>query len=552
MVHSAPPPPIAIRLSLGASAHRAVANGRVYVIVTKDPNDPPIQLLEPSTTPPFFAKDVNDMRPGAVVTIDAKTPGFPLNSLADLPAGTYYVEGLVEIYTRYHRADGHTIWAPPQWSVATASHEVGTLRSAIERVTLDPEHGISLDLRLDRPVTNRIFESLKRPRVAGPNAPWIRNVRILSPTLTRWWGAPFYLGATILLPKDYASHPNAHYPVLYNQDHFDDPVPWGFTADASTETPEAIARGRRAGYGTGYEFYKAWSSARFPRFIMVTWQHPCPFFDDSYAVNSANCGPFGDAIMNDLIPYVESHFRIIRKGYARIVEGGSTGGWESLALQVQHPAFFGGAWVFDPDPIDFRSFQLVDLYNDDNAFEVRSPDGWQTYERPWERMPNGQPVGTERRISQYELTLGSHGRSLYQLDGWWAIFDPAGPDGYPEPIWNMNTGAIDRSVVTYARDHGYDLSYYIREHWSSLGPALAGKLHFIVGDMDSYYLDLAVYRMQDVLEATTSPHSDATFIYGRPMKGHGWHPMTWAQLLQQIARQVKANAHGDDTAQWSY
>jgi hypothetical protein len=549
----APPPPIAIRLSFPAAAHRTVvSHGRVYVIVTKDPNDPPRQLLEPSTSPPFFAKEVRNMKPGSSVTIDAETPGFPLDSLAQVPTGRYYVEGLIVIYTRYHRADGHTIWVPQQWSVAPASHEVGTLRSATEHVTLNPQRGISLDLSLNQPVESRYFEEANRPTGSGPNAPWIRHVRITSDILTRWWGAPFYLGATILLPKGYASHPNAHYPVVYNQDHFDDLNPWGFTADKRTETPQAIAEGRREGYGTGYEFFQAWNSAHFPRFIMVTWQHPCPFFDDSYAVNSANCGPFGDAIMHELIPYVESHFRVIRKPYARIVEGGSTGGWESLALQVQHPAFFGGAWVFDPDPIDFRSFQLVNLYKDSNAFDVPSPGGWQFFPRPWERTSQGQVVITNQSVSRYEEVLGSKGRSEYQLDGWWAIFDPAGPDGYPLPMWNMRTGTIDHSVVTYACDHGYDLSYYMKHNWSMLGPQLRGKLHFTVGDMDSYYLNLAVYRVQTFLESTTSPHSDATFTYGRPMKGHGWHPTTFAQLLEQMARHVKANAHGDDTAQWNY
>jgi hypothetical protein len=287
---------------------------------------------------------------------------------------------------------------------------------------------------------------------------------------------------------------------------------------------------------------------------MVTWQHPCPFFDDSYAVNSANCGPFGDAITKELIPYIESHFRVLREPYARIVEGGSTGGWESFALQLEHPDFFGGAWVFDPDPIDFNAFQLVNLYKDDDAFFALSPDGgWETYPRPWERSAFGQALATNGQVSRYELVMGSRGRSQYQLDGWWAIFDPAGPDGYPLPMWNMRTGAIDRNVALYARDHGYDLDYYLQQNWHNLGPKLAGKLHFFVGDMDNYYLNLAVYRVQDFLRSASDPRSDATFTYGRPMKGHGWHPITWAQLLEGIARQVRHNApHGANTAQWNY
>jgi hypothetical protein len=287
---------------------------------------------------------------------------------------------------------------------------------------------------------------------------------------------------------------------------------------------------------------------------MVTWQHPCPFFDDSYAVNSANCGPFGDAIMNELIPYIESHYRVLQQPYARLVEGGSTGGWESLALQLQHPNFFGGAYVFDPDPIDFHSFQLIDIYNDRNAFDVLSPQGgWHTYERIWSRQPNGQTLGTERQLSQYEEVMGSHGRSAYQLDGWWAIWDPAGADGYPVPLWNMQTGDIDPAVATYMRNNGYDLSAYLQAHWPQIGPDVTNKLFFFVGDMDSYFLNLAVYKVEDFLKAAKNPAFKGTFSYGRPMKGHGWHPMTWAALLQQMAQQVRKNTpRGQSYASWNY
>lgn len=535
----AAPPPIAVRISFPAAVRRAPVTGRIYVVVTKSSDNPPEQMLEPETSPPFFARDVTNMRPGQSVTIDAGTPGYPLRSLRDIAAGTYYVEALLTMYVRYPRADGHTIWAPAQWSAPTFSHEPGDLRSAIERVSLDPQRGISLHLTIDRPVVNRAFQELDDPRGAGPNAPWIRHVRIRSPLLTRFWGRPIYLGATVLLPLGYDAHPGRRYPVVYNQGHFDQPTPWEFTADASTETPAAVADA--GGTGTGYEFYEKWKSANFPRFILVTFQHPCPYFDDSYAVNSANCGPFGDALMHELIPYVESRFRIIRAPYARLLEGGSTGGWESLALQVQHPSFFGGAWVFCPDPIDFRSFQLVNAYQDANAFSAPSPDGWQRYTRYWSRESNGQPIGTTRSLSEYEQVLGSHGRSLYQLDGWWAVFDPVGSDGYPMPFWNMTTGTIDRAAVDSARDRGNDLRAFMQAHWATLGPLLQGKLHFYVGDMDNYYLNLAVYRMQKFLSTTTDPHSDATFAYGRPMKGHGWHPMTWAQLLEQMAQAVRSH-----------
>jgi hypothetical protein len=554
MLHA--PPPISVRLSFPAAAHAAPITGRVFLIVSNAKNpDPRIQILEPETSPPFFARDVSALRPGENVAIDANTPGYAVSRLAALPAGEYYVEAFIWSYEEYHRADGHTIWAPAQWGPQVFTLEPGDLYSTVERVRLDPSHGISLHLSMDHVLTqaqSAAFLGGGDPAY-DHDTPWVKHIRILSPSLTRWWGRPIYLGATILLPRGYATHPHAHYPVVYNQGHYYQPVPWEFTADKSTETPAAIAAGKRDGMGTGYEFYQAWNSAHFPRFLLVTFQHPCPFFDDSYAVNTANCGPFGDALMNELIPYVESHYRIIRQSYARITEGGSTGGWESLALLEQHPTFFGQAWVFDPDPIDFHAFQQIDLYNDPSAWETSTPGGWHTWERPWDRTSRGQVMATEGQLSRYERIMASHGRSQYQLDGWWAIFDPAGADGYPEPMWNMRTGTIDHSVVRWARTHGMDLTGYLKDHWSQIGADLAGKMHFVVGDMDNYYLNLAVYGMQAFLDSGITPAPHATFTYGRPMKGHGWHPMTWAQLLQDIAAQVRRDAPaGQNIAQWNY
>jgi hypothetical protein len=544
-----------VRISFPSSVHATPITGRMYVVFTKtSKQDPRIQVLSPETTPPFFAVDVEDLAPGKAAVIDAGAIGFPLKSVDDLPAGDYYVEAFVFPYRQYHRADGYTIWAPDQWGPQIFSLQPGVLHSAVRTIHVDPGSGQTIDLSLDSVVTDKDLTDLVGGEGYENDTPWIKHIRIQSAILTKWWGTPIYLGATVLLPKGYESHPNSHYPVVYNQGHFYQPVPWDFTTDKKTETPAAAAAGKRAGYGTGYEFYEAWNSPHFPRFLMVTWQHPCPFFDDSYAVNGANCGPFGDAIMQELVPYVESHFRVLRESRARILEGGSTGGWESLALQLRYPKFYGGAWVFDPDPIDFSAFQQIDLYKDESAFEELSPDGgWHAYLRPWSRTPSGQVLGTEKELSQYELVMGSKGRSQYQLDGWWAIFDPAGADGYPEPMWNMQTGVIDRQVVNYARDSGYDLTDYMKTHWAQIGSDVAGKLHFIVGDMDSYYLNLAVYKAEEACKSLTGPAPQATFSYGRPMKGHGWHPMTWAELLEQMAVQVRKNTpSGESNAQWNY
>ncbi len=284
--------------------------------------------------------------------------------------------------------------------------------------------------------------------------------------------------------------------------------------------------------------------------IAVTFQHPTLFFDDSYAVNSANNGPFGDAIMTELIPYIEEHYRVIREPYARVLTGGSTGGWESLALQVFHPKFFGGTWTLYPDPVDFTRYQLIDIYNDNNAFLAPGYDA-PIPERPMRRTPEGQIETTMRQLSQLEEVLGSHGRSGQQLEAWEAVYGPVGADGYPKPLWDKLTGRIDPVVAAYMRDHGYDLRYYMETNWATLGPQLAGKLHIYCGDMDHFYLNLAVYKLEEFLRRANPPYG-GTFEYGRPMKGHGWTPLNQAELVQAMAAQISRNAHAGADNSWQY
>jgi hypothetical protein len=286
--------------------------------------------------------------------------------------------------------------------------------------------------------------------------------------------------------------------------------------------------------------------------IAVTFQHPTPYFDDSYAVNSANNGPYGDALLTELIPYLEKNFRILAKPYARVLTGGSTGGWESLALQAYHPEFFGGTWTFYPDPIDFRAYCLSNIYEDDNAFEVPGRE-WLIPERYFRRNPSGQPENSMRQLSQMEQVLGGRGRSCQQLEIWEAVYGPVGEDGYPRPLWDKMTGKIDRQVANYMRDNGYDLRHYIETNWPKIGPQLVGKLHLYCGDMDDYYLNLAVYMLEDFLKNTKDPYYAGSFEYGRPMKGHGWHPMTNAELAKMMAVEIAKNApKGEGNSLWRY
>jgi hypothetical protein len=424
-----------------------------------------------------------------------------------------------------------------QWEGQQFNKSPGNLYSAVGHFHLDPLSGYEIRLTLTQTI----------PPVQIPaDTQYVKHIRIQSKLLTQFWGQPIYLGATVLLPQGYADHPTAHYPVLYEQGHFSLRPPLGFSEERTgSEGPP------REGRISGQELYRRWMSNNFPRMIVVTFQHPTVFFDDSYAVNSANDGPYGDAIMQELIPYLEERFRIIRQPYARVLSGGSTGGWESLALQVFHPEFFGGTWTFYPDPVDFSRYGIVDIYTDANAFLAPGYDP-PIPERPLERTAEGLTDLTIRQMSQFEEVLGSHGRSGQQLEAWEAVYGPVGADGYPRPLWDKQSGRIDPQVANYMRDHGYDIRYYLEQNWARIGPQLAGKIHVYCGDMDNFYLNLAVYRLEGFLRSVNNPPYGGSFEYGRPMKGHGWTPLNQAELLSTMAEYISRHAPQGADNSWKY
>ena len=524
-------------ISFSESAHDGPITGRAFVFISENRDrEPRLQAGSWRNSVPFFGVDIEGLRPGETVSIDGSTLGYPTESLNTIPSGRYFVQALIHVYTKFDRSDGYSIWAPmDHWEGQQFNRSPGNLLSEVQRVRLDPAEGYTVKL-----LANRVIPPVEETE----DTEWVKHIKIKSKLLSEFWGHPIHLGAIILLPRGYDEHSDVYYPVHYQQGHFSLRPPGGFT----TEDPGLDnLRGRR-----GYEFQEAWTADDFPRMIMVTFQHPCPYFDDSYAVNSANCGPYGDALITELIPAVEERFRIIRKPYARVLSGGSTGGWESLALQVFYPDFFGGTWPHYPDPIDFRYYILTNIYEDENAFTV--PYGWLTLERPFMRDEHGQVLVTMRQLSQLEAVLGTKGRSGQQLDIWQAVYGPVGEDGYPKDIWDKLTGEIDPEVASYFRER-YDLTHILKTRWGELGQRLEGKLHISCGDMDNYYLNEAVYELEAVLEATENPYYNGSFTYGRPRKTHGWSPFGrgTGNLERAMADHITKNApRGEDTSSWKY
>ena len=537
------------RVTVDPDSYKEPITGRVYVVVAKDPevsdrlrrslgHQPPT----PGKGSPFFGQDVVDLKPGEVALIDVSAVGYPFESLHELPAGEYYVQAIVNVYTRFEREDGHVIWAHrDQWDGQHFNWAPGNLLSAIRKVNLDPISGFDVTLN-----ATEVIPPIEMPADSG----WVRRVKIRSDLLSKFWGQPIDIGATLLLPAGYDDHPDVEYPTIYIQGHFSLEPPFGFSTKAIPETESTRQARLLRGLETGFELFQRWEAPDFPRMVAVTFQHPTPFFDDSYAVNSVNNGPYADALITELIPYLEEQFRLIPEGYARLLTGGSTGGYESLSLQVNYPQVFGGAWVFYPDPVDFRRVFTINIYKEQNAFYA-SGFGFRPL-RYAHRLPDGQPVQSVRQLSQLARALGSRGRSGDYLEAWEAAFGPVSDDGYPRPLWDKETGAIDHEVALYWRDH-YDLSHRLKQKWTEIGHDLSGKIRIYCGDMDNYYFNLSVSQLEEVLEATRDPYYSGEFVYGRPEKGHGWRPMNYGELIHRMANQVRRNAPpGADVTMWRY
>jgi len=500
--------------------------GRLFVIFSRSPTgEPRTTAGSYGGTAPFFGADVSNWKAGDAAVIGPDTLGYPFASLRDLPAGEYRAQAVLNVYTNVTRADGKSLWVHwDQWEGQRWNVSPGNLVSEPVMVRWDPKARATLKLTLNRAL----------PPVTVPtDTKWVKRIRIKSPSLTKWWGHDTYLGATVLLPKGFDEEPTRRYPAVYIQGHFGLGAPFGFSDQPGSETPEQRdARLKRSAREPGFLFGQSWQQDDMPRYVAITWQHPTPWYDDSYAVNSANSGPYQDALLNELVPELEKQFRLLPEPNARFLTGGSTGGWECLALQIQRSDFFGGAWCLYPDPVDFRRNQLVDNYADTNAF-VPNGSVAPIPERYMMQSEEGQPLVTNRQMSQLEAVLGTRARSGQQFDAFDASYGPSDADGYPRRLWDRRTGTIDQEVAEYWRDH-FDLTLYLKKNWTTIGPTLAGKVHTYVGDMDNHYLQLAVYLMEEEAAKLDGPKANFTFEYGRPKKPHGWQPMTNAELIKMM------------------
>jgi hypothetical protein len=546
-------------ISFPETSSKEPLDGRLLLLASTDNSkEPRLQINEDLGTQQVFGVDVDALKPGQEAVVDKTAFGYPLRSLSNLKPGDYWVQALLHRYETFKRSDGHTVKLPmdrgegQQWSRAP-----GNLYSTPQKITLAATDDKTIKIVLDK-----IIPHIDPPK----DTKYIKHVKMESKLLSKFWGRPMYLGANVLLPEGFDTHPNVRYPLVIFHGHF--PSDFGGFREQPPDPnlkPDYSDRFKLQGYNKivqerAHKFYQEWTGPNFPRMIIIEIQHANPYYDDSYAVNSENLGPYGDAITYEFVPFIEKQFRGIGKGWARFMYGGSTGGWEALAAQIFYPDEYNGAWGACPDPIDFRAYTIVDIYEHKNAYYPDTP--FKQIARPGKRNYLGELAATIEDMNHMELALGTNSRSGGQFDIWQAVYSPVGKDGYPKPIWDKLTGKIDPAVAAYWREH-YDLGYIMKRDWKKLGPKLEGKIHIYVGEADNYYLNNAVYLVENFLKSTKDPYYGGEVDY-EPRAEHCWNgdhtlPNAISRLRYHqfyapkiVERILKSAPKGADLTSWRY
>lgn len=471
----------------------APQTGRLLVVLSrKDKPEPRLSAgVSGQDAPVVLGRDVDGFSSRAALALDERAFACPITSLSELPVGDYQVQALLELNTDLRSPN-----AP------------GNLYSPVQKISLDPAHGKTVRFELSKQIP---------PEQLPAETDLVKFVKIQSKLLSAFHGRPISLRAGIILPRDFAAESARKYPL------------WVRIGGLDSRYSNVLSL-----MNDKSDFKKTWLADDSPRMIMLHLDGAGPY-GDCYQVNSANNGPYGDAITQELIPYVEQKFHGLGQPKSRVLSGLSTGGWASLALQVFYPDFFNGTWTFCPDGVDFRAFELINIYEDDNAYVNKYG-----FERPSDRALNGDTRLTMRREILTENVLG-RGNSWAMSGGQWcawnATYGPRGKDGQPIPLWNPQTGKIDREVA--AQWKKYDLRLVLQENWKTLGPKLQGKLHISVGEADNYFLNNGVHYLDEFLSKSDPPFQGRV-IYG-PGKGHAWVDIPLRKMMEEMKAATEAN-----------
>jgi hypothetical protein len=488
-------------ITFDASVREEPATGRVMLFFItetgrqwnrRQPMDAPFF----ESPQPITSVAVENWSPGEPIVIDDSSFVFP-KPLSELH-GTVRVQAVLDLYDNPERS--HT-------------DGPGNLYSDVVRLQVSSDRVDAHELTLANVIPAR---ELPAPM---PNLRW---VELRSEMLSEFYDRDVYHRAGVALPLSYNHEPLAEkqWPAIY--------VIPGY-GGRFTMAQHYAARFMSAG---GHE--EIW-----PHAVTIVLDAESPLGHHGF-VDSPNHGPVGTALVEELIPYLESEFRLAQQAEARIVTGHSSGGWTSLWLILNWPNVFGACFSSAPDPIDFAAFQLTNLYEDDNVYIM--PDGQPTpsYRRPISKTEDRVAM-TVREECQMEYAMHPLGGSGQQWDAWMAMFSPKDSEsGYPTRLFDPLTGEIDRAVVEHWKQ--FDMTRMVRSDWERFGPIITQRVRLACGMRDNYYLQRAVERLKAVVDEMQGDEDDGPgYIFLHESATHGdisWYMMRrWNTEMREHLRQ---------------
>ncbi|KAI0799017.1 Alpha/Beta hydrolase protein [Xylaria sp. FL0064] len=523
-----------VQISVANNILKGSIDGRVVLMFAPNGTDPLDDIDVTSTPNKMFGMNVFEFGAKDIVTLSGGGPnntatgvsGFPLASMDDVPAGTYRVQAFLNPYDKAKRGDGSEVYLKfPCGDGAPNVDGVGSLTTPA--IDLEVHGGPqTIKLAFDSVVPAEKFVGKEIGGCSQGNyadTELLKYVKIKSRKLSEFWGRDMYVGANVLLPAGYdTTDKHTRYPVLYDQNHW---------------------TGGDGAYGYSYNtaFSAAWDKGVIPgingtadrpapKLIIVAFRHEAPYYDDSYGVNTANLGPYGDAINDELIPYLDKKFNTIAQPYARIQDGGSTGGWISAASLIFRPDLFGACFSSYPDSLDFHMHQAIALYSNKNAYEYANGTqigSIRTFQNDTEII-----LATTAQENHWELVFGTSSRSSLQWDVWNAVFGIQGLNGYPLEPWDKVTGEIYPESVEFWKP--MDLSNYISSNWANaknLGEVLRGRIYIYVGTHDNYYLNGGVAEFEKNVNGLGGANwANVTITPGQTHGGNYQRRDTWNYL----------------------
>ncbi|KAI1346816.1 Alpha/Beta hydrolase protein [Xylaria sp. FL0043] len=523
-----------VQISVANNILKSSVDGRVVLMFAPNGTDPLDDIDVTSTPNKMFGMNVFDFGARDIVTLSGGGPnntatgvsGFPLASMDDVPAGTYRVQAFLNPYDKAKRSDGSEVYLKfPCGDGAPNVDGVGSLTTPA--IDLEVHGGPqTMKLAFDSVVPAEKFVGKEIGGCSQGNyadTELLKYVKIKSKTLSEFWGRDMYVGANVLLPAGYdATDKHTRYPVLYDQNHWtggDGAYGYSYNTAFSAAWDKGVIPGTN---GT--------ADRPAPKLIIVAFRHEAPYYDDSYGVNTANLGPYGDALNDELIPYIDKKFNTIAQAYARIQDGGSTGGWISAASLIFRPDLFGACFSSYPDSLDFHMHQAIALYSNKNAYEYANGTqigSIRTFQNNTEII-----LATTAQENHWELVFGTSSRSSLQWDVWNAVFGIQGLNGYPLEPWDKVTGEIYPESVEFWKP--MDLSNYISSNWDNtknLGEVLRGRIYIYVGTHDNYYLNGGVAEFEKNVNGLGGANwANVTITPGQTHGGNYQRRDTWNYL----------------------